>query len=1087
MLRVCEKLREADAKGRRYGLARAETGYLRALVDAVADKDRLAEVELLKSLGDVNLEKGILKKDVGNFNIALALYVAAKIRCDNREQGESIEQRYEYTERFLQRVTSKGSQGKEQHTEDNETTTPAKVAGKFQDMDKKRDAGGSTDSILIGYAQLMVEGIVNDNNMLETEAIKSLGDVYLKRGTETGNTRDLTKATALYNAALARCNNVQGTAAIVHRLLCTAKIRQNITTKSIKRSTRTQRQQNMRKRKNHITYHPKRRKRSVYEEHLHDGLMALQTGDLDTAEQSFAAALKSVHVQGQHRKEAEPLYRLGKVYLKRGIRSKNGGDFTKAAALCNAALVRWSREDIEQEIKEITQAFVKEVLKIEQQVDIDDTEKYKLMLKVDRDYVEKQIKRIEKEVDPYSLDDEDPKIKEVEMKRAEAIKALCQTLVHQRKSFIAGLVDECMEVMGPPTCKYAMIGLGSQATGLVTPYSDLEFAILVDEETEHDVSYFRNLTHYLHLKVINLGETILPAMGIMSLNDFYSGDPLDSWFYDSVTPRGFAFDGAMPHACKTPLGRGRNSTGTSELIRTPSNMTNVLKEDLTLHLKKGYHLASILGNVSLITGDQGLVDEYRMLLTQQFQDNNGRVPLEMAIDLLGENVSTFQTQDLTAELRNVKKEIYRFSSLAVSFLALLYNIQPTTIWETIQELRNSEVVRSENAHHLMVLVSISAELRLRTYINNRGQVENMSVLWSMSTDTDIEEKLQKVFYVSNTKQLMRYYYTERPLKRFISQLTDPHQAVKEPSLFFDNSSELKANVYKSLCDFENFKTCSEQTLHNCLSTCGENTAHSEVSDSLENLAFALGTLGDHQKAVCYYEQSLQMRRSIYGEDTAHVAIANSLNNLGNAWRDLGDHGKAISYHEKSLQMRRSIYGEDTAHPGIAASLNNLGNAWSNFGDDRKAISYYEQALQMERSIYVENTAHPDIANSFNNLAAAWSGLGDYRKAVSYHEQSLQMKRTIYGKDTVHPDIATSLNNLGEAWTNLGDYKKVVNYFEQSLQMNLSIFGEGTAHPNIASSLHNLGAAWGDLGDERKAKSFYEQSLQMRRRIYGKDT
>ncbi|XP_078579159.1 uncharacterized protein LOC144863661 [Branchiostoma floridae x Branchiostoma japonicum] len=157
----------------------------------------------------------------------------------------------------------------------------------------------------------------------------------------------------------------------------------------------------------------------VYEEHLKDGSRALQSEDLDKAEQSFAAALKSVHVQGQHKKEAEPLYKLAKVYLKRGIQSKDGGDFTKAAALCDAALVRSSREDIEQAIKEITQEFVKEVLKIEQKVDSDDTKKHKLMLKADRDYVEKEIKRIEQEVDPYSLDDEDPKIKEVEMKRVE--------------------------------------------------------------------------------------------------------------------------------------------------------------------------------------------------------------------------------------------------------------------------------------------------------------------------------------------------------------------------------------------------------------------------------------------------------------------------------------------------------------------------------------------------------------------------------------------------------------------------------------------------------------------------------------------
>ncbi|XP_035682319.1 uncharacterized protein LOC118419821 [Branchiostoma floridae] len=1115
MLGVCEKLREADAKGRRYGLACAETGYLRALVDAMADMDRLAEVELLKSLGDVNMEKGRLGKDAGKFNRALALYVAAMARCNHRDQGKGLEHRFKYTEKLLQRVWSKGSQDKEQPTKDKETTSPAKVAGKFQDMDKKWNAGGDTDSVMVGYAQLMVEGIVSDNNTLETDAIKSLGDVYLERATETRDTRYLTRATALYNTALARCNNVQGTVAIVHRLLHTATVRKAITTTITQRSARTQRQQDVRGRKDHFLAAPSidvikdgmHRLHSAlelqkaenptrvddnnrYEEHLHAGCRALQTGDLDTAEQSFAAALKSVHINGQHGKEAEPLCKLGEVYLKRGIQSKDGGDFTKAAALCNAALVRSRRDDINKAIKEIGELFVKEVLKIVVRYS-DDTEKHKLMLMADRDYVQKEIKIIEQEVDPYSLDDNDPKIKEVEMKRVEAIKTLFQTLVDQRKMFIAGLVDECVEVMGPPPCKYAMIGLGSQATGLVTPYSDLEFAILVEEETEYNVSYFRNLTHYLHLKVINLGETILPAMGIKSLNDFYSDDPLDKWFYDSVTPRGFAFDGAMPHACKTPLGRGRNSTGTSELIHTPSNMTNILKDDLTFHLKKGYHLAYILGNVSFIAGEQGLVDEYMYLWTQQLEESNGEVQLVMAKTDLSENEPIFQTKSHTAGLLNVKKEIYRFSSLAVSSWALLHNIQPTTIWETIQNLRDNGVVSGKNAHHLMVLVSISAELRLRTYMNNRGQVENMSALSSMSTDTDIEEKLQKVFYISNTKQLMRYYYTERPLRHFISQLTDT--PLKESSTFFDNSSELKAEVYKSLCDFENVKTCSEQTLHKYLSKYGENTAHSDIADTLRNLAYALNSLGDHEKALSYYEQALQMYRSIYGEDTAHPDIAASLNNLGGAWRNLGDHKKAVSYHEQALHMNRSIHGEGTAHPDITWSLNNLGNTWGDLGDHRKAVSYYEQSLQMDQSIHGEDNAHSDISRSLNNLGTTWSDLGDHRKAINYYEQVLHMDRTIYGEYTAHPDIASSLNNMGGAWRELGGHRKAVSYHEQALQMRRSIYGKNsahpdkTAHPDIARSLNNLGNAWGDLSDHKRAVWYYEQALKMSRSIYGENT
>ncbi|XP_078665575.1 uncharacterized protein LOC144907987 [Branchiostoma floridae x Branchiostoma belcheri] len=1099
---IVEEFRELDLifeSGR--DLDVVEKGYASMLIQAVSSQHAVLEREALKSLGDLYLKQSQTMNHirVEAFNKACALYREALRCCTDEEEKLVLQHRINYAEK---RTKLAHTQKPTKHEVTTSTNITLNVAKALQEVTEniERKAHGAMP-LIEGYTSSFVKAIVDGHWRLQTESLKSLGDLYLEKGRAGKDDAALLKSAGLYRVALDRCEDSDGRETLKHRIKYTERVREkvrrgqekgawrDVTGQGIVKSRADVRNGNSRI----VTITSEEAQEdtdSIYKKHLQKGCEALQTGDLDKAEQNFAAALKSVHIKDPNTdeswKETEPLCRLSEVYLTRGKQSEEGGDFTKAAALCNAALVRSRTEDnenIKQSMLEISQSFVKHVLRSDETIDIDGVEKHKLLLRESRANAEKELKTIEEQVDPYCLDEEDPKIREVEKARAEAVKGLFQTIVHKRRTFISGLVDECMEVMGPPLCKYAMIGLGSQATGLVTPYSDLEFAILVEEETEFNLRYFRHLTHFLHLKVINLGETILPAMAIKSLNDFHSNDPLDNWYYDSVTPRGFAFDGAMPKACKTPLG-----TGTSELIRTLAKMAELLKDDLTLHLKKGYHLANILGNVCFITGEQDLVDKYTAMWTQHLQEHDGSIPLSIAKNTLtaAENAPTFQINAPTASLLNVKKEIYRFASLAMESLALFHGIQPTTIWETIQKLKENSVIDETNAHHLMVMVSISVELRLRTYMHNRGQAESMSALSSMRKDTDITETLKRVFYVSNTTQLMRYYYTAIPLKLFISQLVHD-QPPEEPPVLFLNSLRLKADVFENLCDYQKSKMYQERALQNDRAKHEESSRQPVIAHSLKKLGDVSTNLGNHRKAVNYYEQELQMRLLINGENTAHSDIARSLANLGNAWSNLGDYTKAISYHEQSLQMKRRVYGESTSHPDIAKSLNSLGTVYRDIGDHRKAISYHEQSLQMKQHAYGEDMEHLDIANSLNNLGVVWRDLGDYRKAISYHQQSLQMRRSIYGVSTAHPDIAMSLNNMGIAWRDLGDYRKAVIYYAQAVQMRARVYGENTAHPDIASALNNLGAAKEELGDHKRAIFYYEQALQMRLIIYGKSS
>ncbi|XP_078573811.1 uncharacterized protein LOC144860484 [Branchiostoma floridae x Branchiostoma japonicum] len=756
-----------------------------------------------------------------------------------------------------------------------------------------------------------------------------------------------------------------------------------------------------------------------------------------------------------------------------------------------------------------------------------------------RDQIKLEMETIDQQLDPYVHDEDDPCVREIEAKRAQVIRHLFENIAQQRKEFISLLVEECIGLMGPPPCKYALIGLGSQATGLVTPYSDLEFAILVEEESDKYVEYFLNFTHYLHLKVVNLGETILPALGIKSLN---------GWYYDSVTPRGFAFDGSMPKASKTPLGRqGTTNELPSRLICSPSNMASKLQNDATLYLKEGYHLATILRNPCLIAGHKYLIDTYMATTGKILKADGGTTAQELAQEMLRENTERFSNEEtITARLTDVKKDIYRFPAVAVDCLALSSHIVPITVWETIEELEKQQVISPNNAHHLTVLTSISAELRLRTYIANGGQKENMSALASVETtlhgssnhnDNVQASALIPVFYIKSNQQLFRYYYTAVPLKKVMQEWSEKKQFLtsisdKTPLLtnistdLYENSTRVQGKMYSELCKYEQALGCYQEALNktdgtdimeksallkdighaylsvgnfpNAISFCeqaiqmyrsiyGPTTAHPHIATSLNNLGSAWSNLGNNRQAISYYEQDLQMSRSIYGPTTAHPHIATSLNNLGSAWSRLGNNRQAISYYEQALQMRKSTYGPTTAHPDIATSLNNLGSAWSRLGNNRQAISYYEQALQMSRSIYGPTTAHPDIATSLNNLGGAWSHLGDNRQAISYFEQALQMKMSIYGPTTAHPHIATLLNNLGSAWSRLGNNRQAISYYEQALQMRRSIYGPTIAHPHIANSLNNLGAAWSRLGNNRQAISYYEQDLQMSRSIYGPTT
>ncbi|XP_066279992.1 uncharacterized protein [Branchiostoma lanceolatum] len=1116
-----------------------EVGYSRVLRDAIAENDSQLQAEALKCLGDLHLERGKIEKAARRFDNAAALYGTALLRCNvtDTDGREAIEHRIRYVERLASKVPRKSVITEHRDIENDIRTfqnSVLRVAYTCLTLDRTQaQCGGDLSSLQEVYTKTLVTAIASSDTLLEVEVLKALGDLYLKEGKMTFDSSLLLKAEGMYENARTRCEDPDENQVLLHRVQYTEKIRELLKRKTdfMKKTLRLRKENTCDDEPLAITSSQTAEDSRSYREHYSQGNRAMETGKLDLAEQQFASALKIVHGKEPRtlHLEAECLYKMGNVYLERGEMTEEGADFTKATALYNAALVRTMKKELRKTIVRVVehaeQSFVRHTLGVDRiPKHFELNELHKNDLKAVRENVKMRLVAIDEEHDPYKHYEDYKVVKEVETSRAVAVKELFQDIAKDRIYSIHNLIFECIDIMGQPPCKFAFIGLGSQATELVTPYSDLEFAILLEEgdDSEDNKHYFRNITHYLHLKIINLGETILPAMGIKSLNDFYSDDPGDSWFYDSVTPHGFTFDGAMPWASKTPIGRQQTKTKPAvELIQTPSKMA--FYQNLDVALSEGYHLSDILQNVCYITGERTLVKEYLVAVSATFRKNSVDASVQMA------DREEFSTPKLTATLLNVKKEIYRFPAIAIQNIALRCGVQASGIWTLIEKLQKGNHVSEENARHLAVLVGISAELRLRTYVENGGQKENMSALLPTGTSPTYitTPDIEKVFYLPNRKMLYRYYYTAVPLRRILSRPQKEQLRLLVTSVLFDCTEEILGKMNLELCNFTSAREQLETDLkrkkmiygntanpqissnlyslgHVCIKLGDytqsknffekalkmfedihrEERAHPDIANSLTSLAIVANYLGDTEKAVALYLQALRILKRVHGKSAAHKDIAMLLNNLGKACGDLGNDREAIEYYEKALSMRERIYGSNVKHPDIASVLNNLGAAWISVGDFRKGVDFYRQVLDMRKHIYGANAAHPDIVVSQDNMGIALTHVGDYKKAIDIHQQALTTYRIVFGRGTVHPLIAITFHNLGSAWQDLGDHKKALDYFEKALAVRKRVFGSDKAHPEIASSLNSIGFAWSGLGDHRTAIRFLQQAIDMRKTTYG---
>jgi tetratricopeptide (TPR) repeat protein/sulfur relay (sulfurtransferase) complex TusBCD TusD component (DsrE family) len=686
---------------------------------------------------------------------------------------------------------------------------------------------------------------------------------------------------------------------------------------------------------------------------------------------------------------------------------------------------------------------------------------------------------------------------------------LFKTIASGMEQYLAGLYKEAESIIGAAPCKYTVIGFGSMALRQTTPYSDLECAILTENDNYRQSgnqltrNYFKNLSHLVHFMIINLGETIIPTSRYgFDLSEFI--------------PQAVNFD----LGGKTPLGRIEQDKP-YDLVQTVDGMLRYLRneEHKTEHMDK--NLPNILQKICFVHGDKTLADGYQNQAEEflQSDDESGRPNCEArAAKVLSEGVCElnyteapansklikgdlelfdFKPYKSVGNLFDVKQEIYRLPDRLIYYLGLIHGVQGDGSWDTLDKLCEFGKISLDGAGNLKKALTFATNLRLKTYDHYGYQKETMD--FSKSYRQNLTESEGLIEAISGTFKLkkgdlkpdgalFKYYKVVMPLHSKLEEFCTKKDIENKDNffaneIFYSNTPKTLAKIHFRLLQYEAFVEQQLLELEKLKDTLGQehpdvatSLNNVDVATSLNNVGVTYGELGQHELALKYQLEALELWKKVLGQE--HPNLATSQGNVGTTYGELGQHELALQYKLEALEMTKELLGPE--HPDIARSLNNVGFTYGALGNHKEALRYLLEALELWKKVLGQE--HPDVATSLGNVGSTYNELGKHELALKYKLEALEMNKKLLGPE--HPDVARSLNNVGFTYGTLGNHKEALRYQLEALKLRKKLLGQ--EHPNVATSLNNVGGTYGDLGQHDKALRYQLEALEMNKKLLGQE-
>lgn len=198
-----------------------------------------------------------------------------------------------------------------------------------------------------------------------------------------------------------------------------------------------------------------------------------------------------------------------------------------------------------------------------------------------------------------------------------------------------------------------------------------------------------------------------------------------------------------------------------------------------------------------------------------------------------------------------------------------------------------------------------------------------------------------------------------------------------------------------------------------------------------NLGLAYKELGDHDKAVFYYDKAISID-PLYSD--AYV-------NRGVIFMAHGDNNAAVADFSEALRL----------NPMNLEALSNRGAAHINAGDFQNAVRDITDAIE-------RNPANPLVGRNYYNRGMAFRGTGDRENALKDFTSAIESD----------PGFAEAYNSRGLIHLSSGSSTEAAADFLRSIELD----------PANPIPYFNLGLAMQRQGDDEKAASYFNKAASM---------